>query len=151
MRKYLLPSALILVLGLGFAIAQSITKSVQLSQDPLGPIGYDTQGNVYFPAHILTTNTTNGAPTVHNDGPGTTAATLDANATDFSGTLTGGGVNNTTNQIIFSKAYLVAPHCVVMSQNVATSPLAYNTVATGINITTAMGAAVAHYVCSGAK
>ena len=149
MRKYLLPSALILVLGLGFAIAQNITKSVQLSQDPLGPIGYDTQGNVYFPAHILTTNGLNGAPTVHTDAG--TAATLDANATDFSGTLTG-SANDTTVQIVMSKAYVAVPHCVVTSQLIATtSPIVYNLVATGINITSSFGAQVVNYVCSGAK
>ena len=149
MRKYLLPSALILVLGLGFAIAQSITKSVQVSQDPLGPIGYDTQGGVYFPGHILSTNGLNGAPTVHTDIG--TAATLDANATDFSGTLTGGGVNDTTVQIIMSKAYNAVPHCVVTSQNVGTSPVAFNLVASGINITSQLGASIVNYVCSGAK
>ena len=148
MRKYLLPSALILVLGLGFAIAQNITKSVQLSQDASGPIGYDTQGNVYFPAHILTTNGLNGAPTVHTDAG--TAATLDANATDFSGTLTG-SANDTTVQIIMSKAYNAVPHCVVLSQNPATSPVAYNLVASGINITSQVGASIINYVCSGAK
>ena len=150
MRKYLLPSALILVLGLGFAIAQSITKSVQLSQDPLGPIGYDTQGNVYFPAHILTTNGMNGAPTVHTDG-GLTAATIDANATDFTGTITGGAAQTGAVQIVMSKAYVAVPHCVVTSQNMVTSPINYNLVATGINITTQIGAAIINYVCSGAK
>ncbi len=149
MRKYLLPSALILVLGLGFAIAQNITKSVQLSQDASGPIGYDTQGNVYFPAHILATNGLWGAPTVHTDTG--TAATIDANATDFSGTVTG-SANSGAVQVVMSKAYLATPHCVVTSQLIATtSPIVYNLVATGINITSAFGAQVVNYVCSGAK
>ena len=149
MRKYLLPSALILVLGLGFAIAQNITKSVQLSQDPSGPIGFDTSSNVYFPAHVLTTNGLQGVPSP--TAISGSVITIDANATDFSGTITGGGVSSSNGTLTFSKAYLATPHCVVTSQNPGTSPVAYNVVPSGINITSGIGASTINYVCSGAK
>ena len=37
MRKYLLPSLLVLLLGAGFSFAQTINKALQLSQDTPGP------------------------------------------------------------------------------------------------------------------
>ena len=46
-KRYLLPSALILAFGLTLGIAQTINKSVQLSQDPTGPVGFDTNNNEF--------------------------------------------------------------------------------------------------------
>lgn len=147
MKKYLLPSGLILALGLGIALAQNINKSIQLSQDATGTIGYDTSNNVYFPAHILTTGLA-GAPTVSS--PLGTAPTV--TGTDFMGTITGGSAANTTATITFKTAFLATPDCILQTRNPGVSTLAYNTATTGINITTAtMGAAVATWVCSGAK
>lgn len=147
MKKLFLPSALILVLGLGFALAQNITKSVQLSQDGTGTIGYDTSNNVYFPAHILN-NALAGAPTA--SAPVGTAPTLRTGSSDFSGGWIG-GAGNTSGTITFKTAYLQEPNCLVISQNPATSPIAYNAVATGINLTTLTGAVVVNYICSGAR
>ncbi len=144
MKKYLLPSALILVGFLGFALAQNITKSVQISQAPNGPIGMDSSNNVYFPAHVLNSG---GTPSIATAGG--TAATI--SGTDFQGKITGGGVSTTTVILTFKNAYAAAPNCVVTTQNMATSPLAYNTVTTALNITTSMGAAIANYICSGAS
>ena len=53
MRKYLLPSILILAFASVFSYAQNYTKSVQLSQSSSGPILVDTNNNVWFPAGIL--------------------------------------------------------------------------------------------------
>ena len=53
--------------------------------------------------------------------------------------------------MLFRTAYISAPDCVLISHNSGTSPLAYSAVATGINITTNMGAAIASYVCSGQR
>jgi len=140
MKKYLLPSALILVGFLGFALAQNITKSVQLSQFPNGPIGMDGSNNVYFPAHVL------------NNGPSATVSAVAGTATvvgtDFAGKITGGSAATSTVSLLFSHAY-VSPICLLTVQNPATSPLAYSVVTTGINITSAMGAAIANYICSG--
>ena len=143
MKKYLLPSALILVGFLGFALAQNITKSVQLSQYANGPIGMDGSNNVYFPAHVLNLGK---APTV-----AAAAGTVTVSGNDFNGQITGGSAATSTVTLTFKNAYAAAPNCVLISQNSATSPLAYNAVATGINITTSMGAAIANYVCSGAS
>lgn len=147
LKRYLLPSALILVGLLAMANAQSITKALQLSQDATGAFGIDTNNNVYFPAHILSTGP---VPVAANAGTGT-AASLNSGATDFAGTLTGGAATNTTATITFGKAYAAAPSCVVVSQNSSVSPVAYNVVPTGINITSAIGASIINYVCSGAK
>ena len=146
MKKYLLPSALILVLGLGLALAQNITKSVQLSQDPTGTIGYDIQGNVYFPGHILTTGVL-GSPSVSQFSG--TAPTI--TGTDYMATISGGGAATSTGIALFATAFLANPTCVLTSQNPGTSPIAYNAVTTGINITTNMFAAVINWVCSGKK
>jgi hypothetical protein len=147
MKKYLLPSVLILIGFLGYALAQSITKSVQLSQDPTGTIGYDTNNNVYFPAHI--NNNGPGIPTVATSAG--TAPTINANSTDNQGIVTGGAASTQSVTIVFNKAYLAAPACVVVPENPSTSPLAYNVVATGINITSGVGAAIVNYLCMGAK
>lgn len=147
MKKYLLPSALILVFGLGVALAQNITKAIQLSQDATGAFGIDTNNNVYFPAHIL--NNGPGVPTVTTT-IGTTP-TITATSTDNQGVVTGSANDTGVVAITFSKAYLAAPACMVASENPATSPLAYNVVPTGINITTSMGAVIVNYLCFGAK
>lgn len=141
MKKYLLPSALIMVGFLGFALAQNITKSVQLSQFPNGPIGMDGSNNVYFPAHVLNLGK---APTV-----AAAAGTVTVSGNDFNGTISGGGASTSTVTLTFKNAYAAAPNCVMTTQNPAVSPLAYNVVATGINITGSMGAAKAVYICSG--
>lgn len=144
MRKHLLPSALILAFGLSVGIAQNITKSVQLSQDPSGPIGFDTNSNVYFPAHQLTT------------GPGTPVLSACGTGGVVTGTDTEGFVAGETGAggcvITFSKAYLATPYCMVASENPGTTPIAYSASTTAITISgTNVGAAVIHWRCSGSK
>lgn len=147
MKRVLLAGLAVICIGLGVSVAQNVNKALQLSQDATGAFGIDTNNNVYFPAHIL------------NNGPGNpavaaaagTAPTINTGATDNQGIVTGGGTSTSTVTVTFNKAYLATPACVVAAQNPATSPLAYNSVATGINITTAVGAAIVNYVCMGAK
>lgn len=145
-RKHLLPSALILALAAGFAVAQNITKSVQLSQDASGPIGFDTNNNVYFPAHILTTGLA-GPPTVSS--PNGTAPTV--TGTDFMGTITGGSAGDSTATVTFKQAFLATPNCLLTSQNQSVSPVSYTLATTGINITSTLAASVVTWICSGAK
>lgn len=142
MRKLLLSLAALLAIGLGFAAAQNITKSVQLSQDPTGQIGYDTNNNVYFPAKVLTTGRT---PTLSG---GISGGTVTGSA--FGGIITG-VTGSSAGALTFGTAFLAQPYCVATSTNTATSPIAYNTVATGINFTTWTGALTAMYVCTGSK
>ena len=144
MKKYLLPSALILALGLGFALAQNITKSVQLSQSAGGPIGVDTSNNVYFPAHILSSGKI----------PSVNSGTLAAGSTDFQGTVTE-STTSTGGVLTFSQAFLAAPNCILVGQapGVAlASPIAYSTVTTNLTWShlTQVSQKVS-YMCSGAS
>lgn len=147
MKKYLLPSALILALGLGYAIAQNITKSVQLSQDPTGTIGYDTNNNVYFPGHLLSTGIA-GVPTV--SAPVGSAPTLGTGSTDFIGNFTGGS-GNTTATITFKTAFAAAPTCLIVQSTTPATGLAYTTATTGINISSVISTGKFNWLCSGAQ
>lgn len=145
-RQYLLPSALILALGLGVALAQTITKAIQLSQDATGAFGVDANNNVYFPAHILST------------GPGTPALTSCGTTPSITGSDTGGVVTEGTTTsgcaITFAKAYAAVPFCIVAIQAVnATSPLTWVAAATGLNVTHSAEATgpIYNYLCTGSK
>lgn len=143
MRKLLVPIvAALAILGVG-AVAQNINKALQLSQDPTGAIGVDTNNNVYFPGHVLTVGP--GTPVATSCGGGTVTGT------DTAGTVSGSAAGGTGCVITFSKAYLATPYCIVTSENPATSPPAATMTTTAITIGTTMGAAVIHYACSGSK
>lgn len=147
MKRFFLAALAVVCLGLSLSVAQNINKAIQLSQDSSGSFGVDSNNNVYFPAHIL--NNGPGNPTAASCG---TTPVVSTDSTDNFGQVTGGSANQAGCLLSFKTAYLQAPKCVVTAQNPATSPLAYNVVATGINITgTNMGAAIANYVCFGAK
>lgn len=148
MKKLLLPSALILVLAFGLAVAQNISKSVQLSQDATGAIGYDTNNNVYFPAHILSTGLA-GIPAVSS--PVGTAPTIASNSTDFIGQITGGQATNPSGSVTFKTAFNAAPTCLLIASGGTASTLTWTTATTGINITSILGTGVVNYLCSGQK
>jgi hypothetical protein len=139
MKKYLLPSALILAFGLTLALAQNITKSIQLSQSAGGPFGVDSNNGVYFPGHVLSTGK---APSA---GTGCTVA----------GTDTVGQITYSSNSIgctvTFAKAYLAAPICVVSDQTASVvSAIGYTTVTTSIAFTSlSANGLVINYICSG--
>jgi hypothetical protein len=142
MKKYLLPSALILAFGLSLALAQNITKSVQLSQST-GTIGYDTSNNVYFPNHILnygkppvlTACVTGGSPKVVG--------------TDFSGTITAGSTASTSCVITFATAFVTAPNCVVGWASGPLAAMSWTESTTALTITqTSNASSVINYICS---
>ncbi len=139
MRKYLLPSALILLLGLGAALAQTFVRAVQLSQDTTGAFAVDSNNGIYFPGHVLSVGTP--APTVQgNSNPTVTG-------TDFSGTIT---VQGTTAAALFGRAYLTLPSCVVT--NGAGVLMGYSLATTGINVTQVGAARMGvNYMCSSAS
>jgi hypothetical protein len=144
MRKYLLPSLLILILAGGWSVAQVINRAVQLSQDATGAFGVDTNNNVYFPGHVLST------------GPGTPALTSCGTTPSIVGSDTAGevttGTTNTGCVVTFNKAYLAKPWCVVVSQSPSATPAVYTTVTTSITVTLAANSSVLFdYVCSGSK
>lgn len=138
MRKYLLPSALILAFGLTFAVAQNITKGVQLTQDPTGAIGMDASNNVYFPNKILSTRTTLPALTTC----GTTPSII---GNDTVGKLTTGSAA-TTCTVTFTAAYNVAPACVVSAQGTATQPT-FTTSTTALTMSVDIASTVYNYIC----
>lgn len=148
MRKYLLPSLLILALAGGLAVAQSITKALQLSQDGTGAFGVDTNNNVYFPGHIYTT------------GPGTpvltaciTGGTPTIAGTDTLGTFTAGTTASTSCVVTFNKAFLAAPTCLVTyAAGGPPATSSWTTSTTALTITQASTASVVvNWLCSGAK
>ena len=143
MRKYLLPSALILVLGLGLALAQSITKAIQLSQDATGAFGVDTSNNVYFPGHILSTAP---VPTVG------TGCTLTSGSSDSQGAITYSS-NSIGCTLTYGKAFLTAPNCVASDQTATiVTAIGYTTVTTSISFTSlSANGLVVNYICTGAK
>lgn len=142
MRKYLAPVLLILGLALGVAFAQNITKAIQLSQDALGPIGYDTNGAVYFPGHI-NSNTRVGLPPV---------LTSCGTAPSFTGSDTAlrltTGSAATTCTVTFGVAHVTAPSCVITPQGAAVQPT-YTVSATAIAMTVDVASTVYNIICMG--
>ena len=144
-KRYILPSLLILALAASAGIAQSITKALQLSQDASGAFGVDTTNNVYFPGHINTTGNAGPAPTVSS---GATTPTISGN--DASGLVTMNAAA-TTATVTFGRAYVSVPRCVVSVNGTVTTTISYVPVTTSIAIT-ASGAVGANnkvtYWCS---
>ena len=145
MRKYLLPSALILVLGLGIALAQNITKAIQLSQDATGAFGVDASNNVYFPGHIFNTGP---IPVVSSCGSTGLAVT----GTDFSGQITVGGSAATACTLTFGKAFVTAPNCLLTWSTGPLAAMSWTTSTTALSITqTSTASDTITYLCSGMK
>ena len=139
MRKYLAPVALVLALGLGLAAAQNITKSLQGSQDPRGPVGIDTTNNTYFPNHINPYGYLGITPTV-------TGVVAIGTITDNAGTISTNVA--TTATLTFGTPFLQQPSCIVMPTGVASSFIPTYTVATtGFRITTGEAEQEYNYIC----
>jgi hypothetical protein len=145
MRKYLLPSLLVLALSAGLALAQTYSRAIQLSQDLTGAFLVDSNNGFYFPQHVLSTGP---APTL--TGCGTGSPTIAGS--DFAGTITG-GTAATGCTVTFAKAYLTVPWCVVTGQtSPGTSPIAYSLATTSIIITYSVATGLKqNYLCSSAS
>lgn len=111
----------------GWVAAQTINSSLQVSQDPRGPVALDTVGSVYFPKHV---NVVNGTPTVSGTGTPTISGS------DARGTVTM-GTSATTATVVFQNAYNTIPDCIINSQGgIGTvSPLSYVPATTSLAIT----------------
>lgn len=142
MKKLLLGSALALALISG-AQAQNITKSLQGSQDPRGPVGLDASNNAYFPAHILSFGQAGG-------GAGPTASNCTGPCGAVSGTDVAGTVltSGTTVNITFGQAFGAVPFCLMQEVNGATAPT-YTAYTTGIIAGTVVTAKNYNWVCLG--
>ncbi len=138
LRSLLFPVFLILACLGANAIGQTISKGVQLSQDPSGPIGMDASNNVYFPNKILSTRTTTPVLT----SCGTSPSIL---GNDTVGKLTTGSAA-TTCTMTFSAAYNVAPACIVSAQGTATQPT-FTTSTTALTMSVDIASTVYNYIC----
>jgi len=140
MRKYLLPSLLILACFAGAAIGQNITKSVQLSQDPTGLVGYDTNNGVNFPGHINSTTRGSLPPVLSTCGTSPSFT-----GSDNALRLTTGSAA-TTCTVTFGTAFTTAPACVITPQGAAVQPT-YTVSATAISMTVDVASTVYNIVC----
>lgn len=149
MKNYLRNAIIGFAIGLaGFAFAQVINQSVQLSQDPRGTIGVDTNGNVYFQSNkhilsspnvaappVLTACITGGSPTL--------------TGTDFSGTIVSGTTASTSCVVTFGAAFVTAPRCVVTWQSGPLAAMSWATSTTALTITQTSTASVTiDYLCT---
>lgn len=143
MRKYLLPSVLVLLVAGSIAGAQTINKALQLSQDASGAFGVDTTNNVYFPGHVLNTGTAGPAPTVAGTGTPTISGT------DVAATITM-GASATTATATFGRAYVSVPNCVVTWQSIPNgTAIGYTILATSISVTQPAGSSnKVNYFCT---
>src|SRR5262245_11951218 len=132
--RRLLSAALVagLVLGGGYAIAQTFTRAVQLSQDTSGAFLIDSNNNLYLPSHLMFPTGGVGAPAPTVAGTG--SPTL--SGTDAAGTVTM-GTSATTATVTFGRAYGVAPTCVAswQSGNATSSPTGFTAFTTSIAFT----------------
>lgn len=144
MKRHLLQGIFaLLVLGVGFATAQNIQKSVQLSQDPTGVFNIDTTNNLYFPKHWNTGD--QSAPAVSGFGAAPTPSGSDAAGSVF---ISAG--NPTSGNIKFAQAYTSTPYCTASSTSSA-SPVGIIATPQGMSFTfNALGAnAMVFYLCVG--
>lgn len=144
MKRLLLGLAgLVLCTSLAFAQTPNITRSLQGSQDPRGPVGVDTSTNLYTPNHLNIFGTVGSAPTVQScNVTGATSAQSEDNAGIFK---SGAG---TTCQLVFGQPFAIAPACLVMAQAGATEPT-YTTTVSLINLTTVVASTNYAYLCFG--
>lgn len=143
MKKYLLPSALILLLGGALALAQTFNRAIQLSQDTSGAFLVDSTNNVYFPWHVLVSPPGGVLPTVAGNGSPTVTGS------DTSGLVTNGS-GSTGFTLTFNRAFLTAPSCVLSAQNGTT--ITYTIVTTSIAETQNTATSnLVNYWCSSTK
>lgn len=147
MKKYILPSLLVLACFAASAIGQNINRAVQLSQDPTGLIGYDTSNNIYLPNHLLSTTRGGPAPTVAASTCGTTAPSV--TGTDFAGTITVGTSATTSCVLTFGTAFVTAPTCLLTPKSAILAALSYSATTTALTITqTSTANNTISYICT---
>ena len=141
-RRLLLPTALILALGLSAGVAQNINRALQLSQDASGAFGVDTNSNVYWPGHFLTQAT---APAMTLCGTSPTISGSDSWGTIVVGTTA------LVCTLTFRQAFLAAPFCVVSTPGTSVTPFTYVTGTTTIHFafTGTLSSLRINYFCPG--
>ena len=139
MRK-LLVATLALSLLSGAAWAQTITKSLQGSQDPRGPVGLDSTNNAYLPNHLLATQGFGSQIT-----PTIVGGTFATSATDLAGVVT---TTATSLGITFGTPFAQIPACVLQEQAGTTVPT-YTSYTTQLSATTVVSGKNYSYSCPG--
>ncbi len=114
MKRLLVALLAVSCIGISIPVAQNINKSVQLSQDPSGPIAFDNQNGVYFPGKIYNNNN-QVAPIA---APCGTTPTIVGTST--AGLITEGSGATTTCAITFASAYPATPYCFAQTGTVGT-------------------------------
>ncbi len=146
MKKLLLPSLLVLLGLVAFAGAQTVNRSIQLSQDPTGPVGYDAvQGGTYFPGHINSATRVGPPPSV-----GTCGTTPSVVGSDNAGKITTGSSATTACTLTFGTVFAVAPACMLSTTVTNAGPLfiATTTTTAVLNYASATSAVIS-YICIG--
>lgn len=141
MKHYLLPLALVLALT-GGASAQTITKSLQGSPDPRGPVGIDSLTNLYFPNHVNPLGNLGIAPTTSCTSGSATACGAQT-GTDNAGTVVTSG---TALTVTFGQAFVVAPSCLLQEQAGTVAPT-FTDATTGILATVVVTAKTYNWLC----
>lgn len=114
MKRLILAGLAIATLSISLSIAQNINKSVQLSQDPSGPIAFDNLNGIYFPGKLWITNNQT-APTLQTCG---TTPAIDGS--DAVGRITEGTGAVSSCAIGFSRTYTATPYCFAQTSLAAT-------------------------------
>ena len=148
MKQLLRSLAFFFIAGLtfasGFAVAQTIVRSVQQSQDPSGPIGFDVNNNVFFQRGVHILSTAPATPVL--SACGTTPTIV---GTDFSAIVTTGTGAVTSCTITFSTAFGTAPRCVVSMGTTNAGPVFATATTTALTINYASAASqILDYVCT---
>jgi hypothetical protein len=148
-RKYILPSALILGLAGGIALAQNYTRALQLSPDTTGAFLTDINNGVYFPGHILSSITgIRPLPAVSSCGTGSPAVV----GSDTSGKITTGSGASTSCVLTFGTAYVTAPACQMSTTVTNAGPLFLATTTTTATFNYASATSlVVSYTCLSAS
>lgn len=143
--------ALALALLPGLAVAQTINRSLQGSQDPRGPVGLDSSQSAYFPGHINSFGQVTTATSVTLCAAGSIAA----NSTDVTGQITEGAT--TACSVLFGSPFNAAPFCQVTVTSLgAAAPtpgtsVAITTRTTGFNLVNGASGNIYTYLCLGGQ
>ena len=148
MKRILATTGLVLALGFGLASAQNITKSLQGSQDPRGPVGQDTSNAMFFPGHINAFGQMTTAPSPSSCGSGVPTV-LTAGSTDVAGIAT---PPSTSCTIVFGSPFNAVPSCIATPAT-ATSGQSYaiTPATTSFAMTSLVSGTAYDYICIGNK
>lgn len=137
-----------LIFSAGLATAQVVTRSVQMSQDPSGPMGATAANDIVlqYGTRFLNPSPLGTTPVISACGTNTNVGT------DFAGrvTITAGTPSSCT--LTFSRAWGTAPNCIVAAQGaIPATTFSWATTTTTLVLTTAAVNTVWDYICTSAS